>query len=692
MIRTDGEKLIRMYQGETMQIEAWGENSLRVRITRLEEFEKEDWALLAPKPCQVQILTEGKDGTAETGVQANTAQAVSDDTAVMKNGKLQVRIKENGKLVFTNSEGKVLLSEYDFPNIFVSGIRSRQLRSLDGGNFHASLLFDAQPEEKLYGMGQYQNGQFNVKGSFLELAQRNTQITIPFVYSSLGYGFLWNNPAVGRTSFGNNMTEWEAYCTRQMDFWITAGDSPAEILSRYLQATGMPPMMPEYGMGFWQCKLRYQTQEELLGVAREYHRRGIPLAAIVIDFFHWTLEGTWDFDSQYWPDPEGMVRELKEMGIQLIVSVWPTVSVYAPLYGQMRDDGMLVNTEGGVNINMLMIDPTSFVDMTNENARDFMWRQIKKNYVDKGIRSFWLDVAEPEYSGHDYHAYRYRKGSSMEVGNVYPLLYAKMVYEGMEKEGEKEQVSLIRSAWAGSQRYGALAWSGDIRSDFDTMKKQVVCGLQMSMSGIPWWNTDIGGFHAGDVNDPEFRELLLRWFAYGTFCPVMRLHGSRIPGKPAMSTEGGGRCGSGADNEIWSYGEENYEIMKSYIEIREKLRPYTRRLMEEAHEKGAPVIRPLFYEFAQDLTAWDISDEYLYGPDLLIAPVTEYGKRTREVYLPGTPKKDIWVNAWNKERFEGGQRIVCRAPLEQIPVFVRQGKESLLKVFEQAAGKGVQDL
>ncbi len=676
MLYTENNSLIRIYEDETLQIEAWGENSLRVRVTRLERFTGEDWALIPQEELVPEIQIAGKKA-AEKGFQANAAETISDDTAVLINGKVKAIVRADGKLTFENSEGKELLAEYDYENIWVPGIRSRELKSRSG-DFAASYKFMAYEDEKLYGMGQYQNGIFNVKGAALELAQRNTQITVPFVYSSRGYGFLWNNPAIGRVTFGTNLTEWEAGNTKEMDFWITAGDSPREILSRYMEVTGLPPMMPEYGMGFWQCKLRYQTQEELLTVAREYHRRGLPLNAIVIDFFHWTLEGTWDFDKQYWPDPEGMVRELKEMGIELIVSIWPTVAVNAPFYQEMKERGELVRTEGGVNINMLMIDPTSFVDVTNPRARDFMWAQIKKNYVDRGIKAFWLDVAEPEYTRHDMECYRYYKGSSLEVGNIYPFQYSRMVYEGLLKEGEEKQVSLVRSAWAGSQRYGALAWSGDILSTFATFQKQVVCGLQMAMSGIPWWNTDIGGFHGGDVNDPEFQELLIRWFEYAAFCPVMRLHGDRSPHKPPMSTEGGGRCGSGADNEVWSYGEENYEIMKHYIEIREKLRPYTRRLMEESHESGAPVIRPLFYEFAEDKNAWDISNEYLYGSDLLVAPVTEYGKREWKVYLPSG---ENWVNVWTKEKISGGQWIICDAPLEQIPVFVRSGKEALVKLF-----------
>ena len=679
MLYTENNKLIRIYEDEKIQMEAWGENSFRVRITRREKFTGEDWALIPQEELHPEIQIAGKM-TGEEGFKANAAENIEDDTAVMVNGKIKVVVGSNGKLNFETTDGKVLLEEYDFENMSVPGIRSRELKSR-AGDFEASLKFMAYPDEKLYGMGQYQNGLFNVKGATLELAQRNTQITIPFVYSSRGYGFLWNNPAIGQATFGTNMTEWKAYNTREMDFWITAGDSPREILSRYMEITGLPPMMPEYGMGFWQCKLRYQTQEELLTVAREYHRRGIPLAAIVIDFFHWPVQGSWDFDLEYWPDPEGMVRELKEMGTELIVSVWPTVSLSAPLYNEMKERGELVRTEGGVNINMLFFEPVSFMDATNPRARDFVWKQIKKNYVDRGIKAFWLDVAEPEYTRHDYECYRYHKGSSLEVGNVYPALYTKMVYDGLLAEGEEEQVSLVRSAWAGSQRYGALAWSGDIMSTFETFAKQVVCGLQMAMSGIPWWNTDIGGFHQGDVNDPKFRELLIRWFEYAAFCPVMRLHGKRNPEKPALGTEGGGLCASGADNEIWSYGEENYEIMKRYIEIREKLKPYTRKLMEETHTQGTPVIRPLLYEFPEDETAWNIQNQYLYGPDILVAPVTEYEKREWKVYLPAG---ESWINVWTKEEFSGGQWITCDAPLHQMPMFVRAENEELQEVFVRA--------
>ena len=652
MIYQEGRKLIRIWKGERLQIEAFHKNSVRVRATRLPAIQDEDWVLLPP----------------EEEAEPEITICSGEDSARMVNGRISVDVTKEGKLVFRNQKGDILLAEYEADRSTSLGIRSRELKMLAGGNFRASMKFASDPQEKLYGMGQYQNGIFNLKGSFLELAQRNSQASVPFVYSSLGYGFFWNNPGIGRVSFGKNMTEWEAQNTKQIDFWITAGDSPAEILQQYMAVTGKPPMMPEYGLGFWQCKLRYQTQEELLEVAREYHRRGIPLDVIVADFFHWTLEGTWDFDPKYWPDPEAMVRELDSMGTRLMISVWPTVAVNAPDYKYMEENGFLVQTENGVKITMLMIDPTSFVDMTNPDARRFVWNRLKKNYYDRGIRLFWLDVAEPEYSSYDFENYRYLQGPVTEVGNMYPLWYTKMVYDGMKEAGEEEVVSLVRCAWAGSQRYGALVWSGDIPSTFESLKIQIVCGLQMAMAGIPWWTTDIGGFIGGDIRDPEFQELLIRWFEYGTFCPVMRLHGNRKPYREPIGCNGGGRCASGAENEIWSYGEENCGIMKKYIGIREKMRPLTRKLMEEASSTGAPMMRPLFYHFPEDERVWEISDEFLFGENLLVAPVTVYLQRERDVYLPAGAG---WQEQETGRIYEGGQTVRADAPLDVIPVFTR---------------------
>jgi len=472
-------------------------------------------------------------------------------------------------------------------------------------------------------MGQYQQPYLDLKGADLELAQRNSQASVPFMLSSLGYGFLWNNPAVGRVTFGKNITTWEAESTKKLDYWITAGDSPAEIEEAYSAATGRVPMMPEFAMGYWQCKLRYQTQEELLEVAREFKRRNIPISVIVCDFFHWPLQGEWKFDPTYWPDPDAMIRELKEMGIELMVSIWPTVDYRSENFEEMKGKGLLIRVDKGYPISMDFQGNTLHFDATNPEAREYIWEKAKQNYYDKGIRIFWLDEAEPEYTYYTFDNFRYHLGPDIQVGNIYPVMYARAFYEGMAMAGQENILNLLRCAWAGSQRYGALVWSGDIKSSFASMKNQVAAGLNMGIAGIPWWTTDIGGFFGANVNDPAFHELLIRWFEYGCFCPVMRMHGYRWPLMPQVGTTGGATCISGSPNEPWSYTDEVLDILTRYINLREKMKPYITLQMQSAHEKGTPVMRPLFYDFPEDPAAWNIEDQYMFGPDLLVKPVTD---------------------------------------------------------------------
>ena len=425
-------------------------------------------------------------------------------------------------------------------------------------------------------------------------------------------------------------------------------------------------MMPEFAMGFWQCKLRYQTQDELLGVAREYKRRGVPLSVIVVDFFHWPTQGDWRFDPVYWPDPEGMISELRGMGTELMVSIWPTVDYRSENFAQMRDLGHLIRTERGIRVSMDFQGNTLHFDATKAAAREYVWARVKKNYYDKGIRVFWLDEAEPEYAAYDFDNYRYHLGSDLAVGNIYPFMYARTFYEGMSKAGQENIINLIRCSWAGSQRYGALVWSGDIHSSWKSLRNQVAAGLNMGIAGIPWWTTDIGGFHGGDPNDPGFRELFTRWFEYGTFCPVMRLHGDREPRQPQVGTTGGASCRSGAPNEIWSYGEETYGICVKHIELRERMRPRITEAMRAAHETGAPPMRPLFFDYPQDPQAWAVEDEFLFC-DLLVAPILAPSLRSRTVYVP----EGRWRNLYDGSGVDGGRTVECPAPLERIPVFER---------------------
>lgn len=660
------DKLVWSYDGHKLQIEPWGENSLRVRATVAPELNDKDWALLPAKPV------------------AKVEVSAFEDGARIVNGKISAVVNGRGQLRFYNQNGKLLLEEYwrtrfvagqgeDTSSKYFSPIthEARELKPIIGGKYELRARFESQADERIYGLGQYQQPFLNVKGCTMELAQRNSQASVPFMMSSLGYGLLWNNPAIGEVSFANNVTTWMARVTEQMDYWITAADTPAEISRQYAEATGKAPMLPEYASGFWQCKLRYRTQDELMEVAREHKRRGLPLSVIVADFFHWPNQGEWRFDEREWPDPQAMVDELREMGVELMVSIWPTVDNRTENYKIMKSKGYLVKTERGVPVTMTFLGDTTFFDATHPGARKYVWEQAKKNYHDLGIRIFWLDEAEPEFSVYDFENYRYHLGPVLEVGNIYPRGYAQAFYEGMQEAGQTEIVNLLRCAWAGSQRYGALVWSGDINSTFGALRNQLMAGLNMGIAGIPWWTTDIGGFDGGDVNDPEFHEVLIRWFQWGVFCPVTRLHGFRQPMEAPEVTyrDGIAQCMTGAANEIWSFGEDNYAIMKSCLELREQLRPYVMRLMKAAHEDGAPVMRPMFFDFPDQAEAWQIEDQYMFGPDVLVAPVLEAGQRSRKVWLPeGT----AWVDLNTGARQDGGQWCDCDAPIEAIPVFVRE--------------------
>ena len=654
-------KLIYRYDAEMLCIEAWGKNALRVRSSQESEI-----------PSENRALTENVSHISHI--------EITQEKAVISNGKIRAELSKYGKLTFFNEKGRVLLQEYVRDNSDPKaehcsslGIRAREFRGISGGDYEVFVRFESEASEKIFGMGQYQQAELNLKGCQLELAQRNSQISIPFAVSSLGYGFLWNNPAIGEVTFGMNRTTWKAYSTRIIDYWICAGDTPAQIEQTYASVTGKAPIFPDYALGFWQCKLRYQTQEEVIKVAREYQKRQIPISVLVIDYFHWPKQGEWKFDPVYWPDPEKMVCELRSIGIETMVSIWPTVDTESENYTEMLEKGYLTRVDRGLRFAMHFHGDVIHYDATNPEARRYVWDKVKQNYYDKGIHMFWLDEAEPEYTTHDFDIYRYQAGSALQIGNNYPLLYAKGFYEGMQQAGQKEIVNLIRCAWAGSQKYGTLVWSGDVYSSFASLRDQIAAGLNIGLAGIPWWTTDIGGFHGGNPASEEFRELLVRWFQFGTFCPVMRLHGDRLPKKPQHGTSGGAECLSGADNEIWSFGERVYKICCAYIQVREKMRPYLRKLMDEASQVGTPVMRPIFYDFPEDERAWSVEEEYMLGPDLLVAPICRQGAVSRKVYLPfGTE----WVDLWSREAISGGVEVVVDSPIERIPLFAR--KNSML--------------
>lgn len=312
MLEQYENRLVFRHAFEELWIEPWGANAIRIRATKTKPMRLDEWALSEPTESMPSHVEIGEDG------------------ATLRNGKIQASISKRGKIVVRNARGETLLEEYSRnrrdlldPKCSALEVEGREFKPHLGGDYHITMRLESlSKDERLYGMGQYQHEQLNLKGMDLELAHRNSQASVPFLVSSLGYGLLWNNPSVGRAVLGQNIMSFEAKSATVLDYWIVAGDTPADIVSAYASVTGKAPMMPEHGLGFWQCKLRYQTQDELLGIAREYKRRKLSIDVIVVDFFHWPKQGEWKFDPVYWPDP-GKVRNLGRAGQMMLMPRQP---------------------------------------------------------------------------------------------------------------------------------------------------------------------------------------------------------------------------------------------------------------------------------------------------------------------------------------------------------------------------------
>ena len=634
---------------ENVWVTPWGKNGVRVRITREADFRDLPQGLLPNPPTPDATETE-----------------ITDSYVKLVNGQVTVTLTGRfGQLAFSRtSDDAVLLKERQK----TTAEHLARTFTPNKGSWKIEQRFFADDTEKLYGLGQRQHGYLDQKGCIMDLMHRNTEVSIPFMISNKGYGFLWNHPGVGQVALGHNDTRWTAEMTHQIDYYVVIDDSPAALIERYAEVTGKPSEFPEWGAGFWQCKLRYKTQKELLEVAREYHRRKLPVSVMIIDFHHWTKSGDWEFDPEAWPDPAAMVKELKSMGMECMVSVWPTVNVSSKNYEYMRNHGLLLRNERGMSLqNGATLE--SFYDSTNPEARKYLWEQIREGYVKHGIRLFWLDTMEPELVPLELDNTRFHFGNGLEVAGLYPRCHQQAFYEGLLAENEKAPMTLGRSAWVGSQRFGSAVWSADIPSTFDSLRRQVAGGLNIGLSGIPYWTTDIGGFHGGDIDDPGFRELLVRWFQYGVFCPIMRVHGIRRQSSKLRADVGKADPNHpNVPNEVWSYGEETCALLSDQIRLRDRLKPYIMAQMKLAEITGIPPMRPLFVDFPDAPGAWEVEDQFLFGSEVLVAPILSEGTRSRQVYLPaGTD----WRNAWTGEEHAGGITVQADAPLKYIPVFLR---------------------
>ena len=495
-------------------------------------------------------------------------------------------------------------------------------------------------------------------------------VCVPFLLTNKGYGLVWDNPSKTTVALGfNNQNTFKSQVGQRVSFFVIAGDYDA-IYRGYRLLTGDVPMLPKSAYGYIQCKQRYSTQAELMSVAQGYRDRHLPIDDLVIDWFTYTKMGQMDMDPAAWPDPVAMLKQLHAMNFHVMISVWPRFVPGSRYYDTLIKNNWFMHLADGTPTNGLPYDKAgSDIDSTNPDAQKWYWSIVKENYVAKGFDAFWADETEPDIppNGSFLHI-----GPGTEFFNTYPLFHTAAFYNGMRADMHERALILARDSYLGAQHNGTIFWSSDISGNWDTLKRQVPTGINFTASGMPYWSTDIGGWQSlpyshtrahpplldpSDARDnvhnyDDYPELYTRWFEYGSFQPNFRTHGTRN------------------HNEVWSYGKQAQPILEKYLRLRYQLMPYLYSLGWQAHETGAPFMRGLFLDFGNDPEVANIGDEYMFGPALLIAPVTDQGATTRSVYLPaGTD----WFNFWTNEKIHGGQRITVQAPIDTIPVFVRAG-------------------
>jgi alpha-D-xyloside xylohydrolase len=633
-----------MREGELARLSVCGYDSIRFQASPNCEIIERDFTL-TPQKMPAQISIEGNQ-------------------AYIKNGNICAKVYSNGRVEFY-FKGKRILRE---KSELTFDAQIRNYRNNASGLWRARVTFESNQNEHFYGMGHEATDCFDLKGCTIDLRHINAKCTIPYVYSSLGYGFLWNVPSTGTCELANNRTRWTSDSTRQIDY-IVIGGTPKTVCETFADLTGHSPKIPDWALGFWQSRLRYETQEHVLEVAQKYKKYNIPLSVIVIDYFHWTEQGDYKFDPKYWQNPKDMADKLHDMGIKLMVSMWPTINEKSENYREMLDNNMLIRTKSGSNRVFDFYGPQAEIDPTNPQTRKFVWEKLKENYIDNGVDALCFDEAEPEIHPEQFDNLILHEGNADEVGLLYPYYYSQLVYDGMKNIGRDDIVTLSRCAYTGAQKFGTLVWSGDIPSTFESLRMQVKSGLNMSMCGIPWWTTDIGGFYGGDIESDYFKELVVRWFQYGVFCPVLRLHGSRNGHDQTRNIIEP----TGGDNEIWSFGDDNFEILKDLIMLRERLKPYIKKHMDIAAEKGYPVMRPMFFDYPNDEICYTLGGQYMFGDDIIFAPITEQCETEKLVYLP----KGQWIFTKDKSIHEGNNWYTVNAQINEFVAFVKTGKEIL---------------
>lgn len=621
----------------------------------------------------------------------------------VKSSSLDVTLNAvSGDITFISS-GKVLLAEKPKSTAFTP------FNDAGSETYTVSQSFTLEKEEPIYGLGQHQRGDLNQRNQKYHMEQGNTEDAVTFFQSIKGYGLYWDNYSPTEFTDQADETTFKSIVGDAVDYYFINGINADGVIAGMRQLTGQAPMFPLWTYGFWQSRERYKSQNELLDVVRKYRELGVPLDGIIQDWQYWGNNYLWnamDFLNPEFSDPQKMIDEVHNLNAHMIISIWSSFGPKTKPYKEMDEKGMLFNIttwpESGLETWPPNTDYPSGVrvyDPYNPEARDIYWKYANQGLFKRGIDGWWMDSTEPDHlqaKPSDYDTKTYL-GSFRKVRNAYPLMAVGGVYDHQRQTSSDKRVFILtRSAFAGQQRYGANTWSGDTGSSWETLRNQIPAGLNFSLTGIPHWNSDIGGFFAGAYNKPNngtatknplYQELYVRWMQFGTFSPMMRSHGTDVP------------------REIYHYGKKGepvYDAIEKFINLRYTFLPYLYSVSWDVTNKQSTFMRALFMDFKNDKKVWDIKDQYMFGKSILVAPVVEAQytpekivkvneesgwnkqddkdidqksvdfttEKSRKVYLPSG---SLWYDFWTNEKLNGGQEINRKTTLDIMPLYIKAG-------------------
>lgn len=604
----------------------------------------------------------------------------------VKSKKIQVYLDlKNGKLTFFDLDKHVLLTEKE------SGTSFADFDDAGSKTYTVSQSFLLEKSEEIYGLGQQQEGKMSKRNTRLSMVQGNTDDYIPFMLSSKGYGLFWDNYSPTVFEDNSNTTYFKSETGDGVDYYFMYGGNADGVISSMRMLTGRAPMFPLWTFGFWQSRERYKGQDELLDVVEKFRELQVPLDGIIQDWQYWGNNYLWnamEFLNPGFYNPKKMIDDVHNLNAHMIISIWNSFGPNTKPYKSLNKIGALYNFKTWPESGSEKFPPNKdypsgvkVYDPFNPLARDIYWDYLNKGIFSLGMDGWWMDSSEPDHLDAvpaDFDTKTYL-GTFRKVRNAFPLMTVGGVAEHQRKlTADKRVFILTRSAFAGQQRYGANTWSGDVNASWKALRNQISAGLNFSLSGIPYWNSDIGGFFLSDFNKPlenvDYRELHVRWMEFGTFCPMMRSHGEGVP------------------RELYNFGKKGnptYDAIERYIHLRYSLLPYIYASSWEVTSKNSSMMRALVMDFANDTNALNINDEFMFGKSILAAPVTEamYWKnqtkdmittpiedysivKTKEVYLPSGTS---WFDFWTGDKFQGGQTIKKEAPLDIIPLYIKAG-------------------